>query len=90
MPTERLYVVVRIEGELVVLVDDDSGDWVNVESWELPPVDEGTMLRVRINDNRPQWDTAAIDPEEAARRKKKSAQAIEDLKRRDPGGDISL
>jgi hypothetical protein len=90
MPTERTYVVDRIEGDLVVLVEDESGEMVNVDSWELPLVNEGTVLRVSVRDNQPQWSTAEIDDHEATRRKAESRQILADLKKRDPGGDVEL
>ena len=90
MPTERTYVVDRIEGELVVLVDDESGDSVNVDSWELPLVSEGTVLKVEVQNSRPQWSTATVDDNEANRRKEESNQILTDLKKRDPGGSVEL
>jgi hypothetical protein len=91
MSTEQIYVVDRIEGELVVLVADESGEKVNLDSWELPAVDEGTVLAVKVDDNnKPQWGTVSVLPEETERRKKSGAEQIEELKKRDPGGDISL
>ena len=90
MSTERTYVVDRIEGELVVLIEDDSGDRVNVDSWELPLVSEGTVLRVSVRDNQPQWSTAEPDADEANRRNEESRQILADLKKRDPGGSIEL
>ena len=90
MSTERTYVVDRIEGDFVVLVEDESGDSVNVGSWELPIVSEGTVLRVSVHDNLPQWSTATVDDNEANRRKEEAKQILMDLKKRDPGGDIEL
>ena len=90
MPAERVYVVDRIEGELVVLIDDETGDQFNMESWELPAVDEGMVLKVNLQNDRPQWSTATIDPEETARRKEDAEQILHDLKKRDPGGDLAI
>jgi hypothetical protein len=91
MPTERTYVVDRIEGELVVLVDDESGDKVNFDSWELPPVDEGTVLAVKLDNNgKPQWGSVSVLTDETERRRNLGKQRVEELKKRDPGGDIEL
>lgn len=91
MSTERTYVVDRIEGELVVLVDDETDEKVNLDSWELPAVDEGTVLAVELDNNgKPKWGAVTILAEETARRKKAGDSHIEDLKKRDPGGDITL
>jgi hypothetical protein len=89
MPNERFYVVDRIEGELVVLLEDDTGERVNMDSWELPLVDEGMVLRVTIQNDKPKWGTATIDEEETARRKGDAEQTLADLRKRDPGGDIA-
>ena len=90
MPAERVYVVDRIEGELVVLIDDETGDQVNMESWELPAVDEGMVLKVSFQNDRPKWGSATIDHKETARRKGDAEQILRDLKKRDPGGDLVI
>lgn len=91
MSTEKTYVVDRIEGELVVLVDDDSGDRVNLDSWELPVVDEGSVLAVQLDNNqRPKWGTATLLAEETEKRKKHGGKQLDELKDRDPGGDVTL
>ncbi len=91
MSTERIYVVDRIEGELVVLIADETGEKENLDSWELPVVDEGTVLAVKLDTNdKPQWGSVSILEEETERRKKYGSDRLEDLKKRDPGGDIAL
>jgi hypothetical protein len=91
MSTERKYVVDRIEGELVVLVDDESGDKANLDSWELPAVDEGTVLAVELDANsKPKWGTASVLTGETKRRMEQGERQIEDMKKRDPGGDVAL
>jgi len=90
MPTERTYVVDRIEGELIVLVDDSGGDKVNMDSWELPVVNEGDVLVVQLQNDKPQWGKVTVLPEEARKRYEESRKQIEELKKRDPGGDIEL
>ncbi len=89
MQTEKTYVVDRIEGELVVLVEDESGEKVNLDSWELPPVDEGTVLAVKLDNNgKTQWGSVSVLEDETERRKNMGKERIEELKRRDPGSDI--
>jgi hypothetical protein len=91
MSTEKIYVVDRIEGELVVLVADESGEKVNLDSWELPAVDEGTVLAVKVDaNNKPQWGSVSVLDEETERRRKHGSEQIEELKKRDPGGDINI
>ena len=91
MSAERKYVVNRIEGELVVLVDDESGDRANLESWELPVVDEGTVLAVEIDANgNPKWGSASILADETEKRRHEDTTRVEDLKKRDRGGDVTI
>jgi hypothetical protein len=91
MSTERKYVVDRIEGELVVLLEDESGEKVNLDSWELPAIDEGTVLAVELDNNgKPKWGTATVLAEETKRRSEQGRNQIDELKKRDPGGDITL
>ena len=91
MSTEKKYVVDRVEGELVVLVDDETGDTENLVSWELPQVDEGMVLAVQIdNNNKPKWGTAKVLEAETKRRAQQGDRRLDELKKRDPGGDIKL
>ena len=91
MDTERIYVVDRIEGELVVLVDDETGEKVNLDSWELPPVDEGAVLAVKLDNNgKPKWGSVSELTDETERRNKLGKERIEELKKSDPGGDVRL
>jgi len=90
MPAERVYVVDRIEGELVVLIDEETGEQVNMESWDLPAVDEGMVLKVSLHNDKPKWGSATIDHAETARRKGDSEQVLRNLKKRDPGGDLAV
>ena len=91
MPTETKYVVDRIEGELVVLIGDEEGDKQNMDSWELPVVEEGDVLAVELdNTGKPKWGTANVLSEETKRRKEQRGQVLDEFKKRDPGGDIEI
>lgn len=91
MPAERKYVVDRLEGDLVVLIEDESGERVNLDSWELPVVDEGMVLAVELdNAGKPAWSSVTVLLEETERRKEQGKSNLDDLKKRDPGGDITL
>ena len=89
MPTERVYVVDRVEDIVAVLVDD-SGNVVDVEIAMLPDVREGVVLRVQVENDHPLWETASRDPQESARQQEEARQIAERLRERDPGGDIVL
>lgn len=92
MSAERQYYAVdRLEGDRAVLVDDERGqDQVPVAS--LPfPIREGMVLAVPVDANgRPEWFRAVRDEAEERRRVREGEERLERLRRRDPGGDISL
>lgn len=91
--TERraYYAVDRLEGDVVVLVGDDRAA-VDVARRQLPVVvREGDLLSVRLDaSGRPDWATAAQDPDERDRRLAEARARLERLRKRDPGGDIRL
>lgn len=91
MPTERVYVLDRIEGATAVLVDD-AGATLDVPVRSLPSgVREGAVLRVSLRaDGAPDWSTARVDHAEAARRRAEGEERLKRLRKRDPGGDIKL
>ncbi|HMG19644.1 MAG TPA: DUF3006 domain-containing protein [Gemmatimonadales bacterium] len=85
------YAVDRIEGKIVVLVADD-GTTLDVPRSTLPTrLREGTVLRVRLGANgKPDWSSAEIDRDEEERRLKEANDTLNEMKRSDPGGDITL
>jgi hypothetical protein len=85
------WVVDRFEADLAVIVSD-SGAGAEVARAQLPPGCEvGTVLRVRRRaDEVIHWAEATVD-EEATRERRAEAEAIlEELRERDPGGDIAM
>ena len=91
MPGEEWYAVDRIERGLVVLVGD-SGDEVSVQLDRLPSaVAEGAVLGVPVTATGGlDWDRARIDIAETQRRLREAREILEELRGRDPGGDIEL
>ena len=84
------YAVDRIEGKVAVLVADD-GATIDVPRSKLPRVREGSVLCVRLGANgRPDWSSAEIDKDEEERRLKRAGEMLDEMKRSDPGGDITL
>jgi hypothetical protein len=85
------YAVDRIEGTVAVLVADD-GTTAEVPRSALPTrLREGSVLRVRLGANgRPDWSSAEIDKDEEERRLKEANKMLDEMKRSDPGGDITL
>ncbi len=88
---EKIFVVDRIEGRIAVLVLD-SGEQRAVPIGDLPVgVSEGTVLRVPLNESGvPSWTAAQIDEEEEERRRQAARTILDELRKRDPGGDITL
>jgi hypothetical protein len=88
---EVTFAVDRIEGDLAVLSGDDG---VQVEALLelLPPgLSEGMVLGVALGTSgEPDWETARIDAAEAGARQKRASEILDELKKRDPGGDIKM
>jgi hypothetical protein len=85
------FAVDRLERNIVVLVSD-TGETIDMPRVELPVgVREGAVLRVRFGaQNLPDWSSAVLDKEEEKRRLKEAKDILDDMKRSDPGGDITL
>ncbi len=88
--TTRFYAVDRIEGKTAVLVADD-GTTIDVARSKLPRVREGSVLRVRLGANgQPDWASAEVDKDEGERRLRRAGEMLDEMKRSDPGGDVTL
>ena len=88
---ERIWVVDRVEGRIAVLVADDDEETLDVPLNVLPHgLREGTVLRVTESESHPLWASAMLDGELRLRRLRQAETALNELKSRDPGGDIVL
>lgn len=88
---ERIWVVDRVEGRIAVLVADDDEETLDVPLNVLPHgLREGTVLRVTESEGHPLWASAMLDEELRLRRLRQAETALNELKSRDPGGDIVL
>jgi hypothetical protein len=86
----RFFVVDRVEGTLAVLVGDDRAT-LDVPLADLPRgAREDAVLRVPVRGGQPDWSLAVVDRAERRRRLAQSRQALDELRKRDPGGDVSL
>ena len=87
-----IWVVDRVEGDTVVLVEDGTGRTLDVaRSLISVSVDEGTVLRVpATEEGGPDWGLAVADEELRERRLDEAREVLEQLKKRDPGGDVVL
>ena len=95
-PPEAIFVVDRIEGDRIVLVPDDPSPADTdpqrvLRRHRLPPVAEGDVLRVPSkSDGRPNWSSAIVDSALREERLRDAEAGLARLRRRDPGGDITL
>ena len=89
---QGIWVVDRIEGDTVVLVEDETRRTLEVaRSLISVSVDEGTVLRVpATEEGGPDWGLAVADEELRERRLDEAREVLEQLKKRDPGGDVVL
>ncbi len=87
-----IWVVDRIESDTVVLVQDGSGRTLEVSrSLISVSIGEGTVLRVpATEEGGPDWGLAVLDEELRERRLAEAREVLEQLKKRDPGGDVVL
>lgn len=80
----------RVEEHVAVLIADD-GTVHEVRAAILGAnAREGAVLRVPLADGAPQWALAERDREEEQSRLKAARARLEQLRRDDPGGDVSL
>ena len=89
---EQVFVVDRMEGRYLWLVRDDDAGVVRVLASALPfPVQDGACLRVKVHQaGEPDWGSACLDRGLQERRLEEAREALERLRRRDPGGDVVL
>ena len=89
---EAIWVVDRIEGDTVVLVEDETGHTLDVSRSVISVrVHEGFVLRVPVSaDCKPDWTLAEPDEELRQRRLAEAQDVLDQLKTRDPGGDVVL
>jgi len=91
-PTAIRVVVDRKEGKVAVLVADD-GRSFDVPATDLPSScrAEGAVLDVPVPSSQtPEWAKAKRNRNEEHKRQQQAAEILENLKKRDPGGDIEL
>ena len=89
---QEIWVVDRIEGDRAVLVEDGTGRSLNVSrSLMSVGVDEGAVLKVPVTEEgQADWSLAVLDEELRRRRIAEAQNILEQLKKRDPGGDVVL
>jgi hypothetical protein len=86
-----VFVVDRVEGDVVVLIPDE-GEAIEVPGSALPGhIGEGAVIRVPLAEaGTPEWARAERDRDLEDQLIEEGRQRLDRLKRRDPGGDIAL
>ena len=88
----EMWVVDRVKGAVAVLVEDEEGIVVEVATSLLGELAiEGAVLLVPLGTvGEPRWADAVRDMTEEATRREEGEGVIDELRRRDPGGDVIL
>ena len=88
----EVWVVDQVADGLAVLVEDEDEIVVEVAAELLGELAiEGAVLRVPLGSvGEPEWGRAARDVQAEEERLDAARESIEDLKKRDPGGDVVL
>jgi len=88
---KRIWAVDRIEGDVAVLVSDADSRAVQVSLTKLPEgTEEKSILHVFERRDQPVWNSAVLDESIQIEKESDSEEIVEDLKQRDPGGDITI
>ena len=89
--TERIWVVDRIEREVAVLVADENQEMLDIALDILTDgLREGSVLKVAEDMDGPLWASASLDEESKLERLREAEEVLDELRERDPGGDIVL
>ena len=88
---KRIWAVDRIEGDVAVLISDIDNRTVEVSLKKLPEgTKEKSILHVFERRDQPVWTSAVLDESIEVQKESESKGIVEDLKQRDPGGDIVI
>ena len=89
--SSHYFSVDRLEGTIAVLVADDAVHY-DVPPAELPrSINEGDVLVVSVSSSgAPDWRSATVDLAEKARRLARAKDALDRMRKRNRGGDITL
>lgn len=89
--SSRFFAVDRFEGSIAVLIGDDGTSYDVLRSRLPRPLREGDILAVSMEeDGTPDWQAATLDLAERSRRLSELEKTLNRLRKRDPGGDVTL
>jgi hypothetical protein len=91
MSTERRYAVDRLDAGTVVLIDDDRRSTALPKNRFRLALEEGMILFVPVDGSgTPNWYAARADHATSDEISQEGQHDLEQLKGRDPGGDVEL
>ncbi len=91
MSTEQRYTVDRLDASTAVLIDEN-GNTIAIPKNRLGVApEEGMILFIPVDrSGTPDWNEARVDREGAEEARKEARKILDELKERDPGGDVKL
>ena len=91
MPTEQQYAVDRLTATTAVLIDEN-GNTIAIPKNRLGVTpEEGMILFIPVDSSgTPNWYEARVDKEAAEEARMEARKILDELKERDPGGDVKL
>ncbi len=91
MATEQRYTVDRLSAATAVLIDEN-GNTIAIPKNRLGIApEEGMILFIPVDSSgTPNWYEARVDHEAAEEARKEARKILDELKERDPGGDVKL
>ena len=91
MPTEQQYAVDQLTATTAVLIDEN-GNTIAIPKNRLGVTpEEGMILFIPVDSSgTPNWYEARVDQEAAEEARMEARKILDELKERDPGGDVKL
>ncbi len=91
MATEQRYAVDRLDAATAVLIDENGHAIVIPKNRLGVAPEEGMILFIPVDSSgTPNWYEARVDQEAAEEARKEARKILDELKERDPGGDVKL
>ena len=91
MPTEQRYAVDRLNATTAMLIDEN-GHTIAIPKNRLGVTpEEGMILFIPVDSSgTPNWYEARVDQEATKEARMEARKILDELKERDPGGDVKL
>ncbi len=91
MSIEQRYAVDRLNAATAVLIDENGNTIAIPKSRLGVALEEGMILFIPVDSSgTPDWQGARVDQEATEKARKEAQRILDELKERDPGGDVKL